>query len=103
MEIEKIVTLIFNYGFPTVALIFVCIAGWKLVIQIQGHNKEREDKLMGIIQEDLKHTGESQKSTIDALKEFRQSVDKANEYQRQEHIKMLDFMSELQKEMAIRR
>lgn len=100
MEIEKIITLIFNYGFPTVGLIFVSIAGWKMMIQIQQHNKEREDKLMGMIQNDLKNINESKKSEIEALKELRQSVEKANEYQRQEHIKMLDLIGDLRKEFV---
>lgn len=95
MNIDELLRAIFNYGFPTVALIFVAVGAWKLINRIISYNKEREDKLMMVIQSDLANFNKSIAVALDHLTEFKRSSDEAHRYQRDEHKEILEKINHL--------
>ena len=61
-----------------------------LINRIISYNKDREDKLMIVIQSDLATFNKSLSMALDHLAEFKKSNDEAHRYQRDEHKDIMD-------------
>ena len=82
---EEWLKAIFNYGFPSVALVGVAYFSGKLILKVIAYNKEREDKLMQLIQVDILNLSTNFNVMVTAIADFRKANDEAHKYQREEH------------------
>ncbi len=104
MNPEDILRAIFNYGFPSVMLLMVSYGAWKLVNDILKHNKEREqliilnnkereNALMSLIQNEISTMNKTLLMSLEHIVEFRKINDEAHRYQREEHKDISDLIN----------
>lgn len=103
---DNILKAIFNYGFPSAMLVALSIGGWRMMNRIMTnnkeredrqamHNKDREDKLMLLIQNQVATFNSTLLSSIEQIVEFRRANDEAHRYQREEYKNMLERLDHL--------
>jgi hypothetical protein len=81
-QIWKLVT---DYGIAIVGLIFLTRFLMWLIKYILERNKQREDVIMAMMTNDLKHLTESMNTLTLNMTNFTNSVSEAHKFQREEH------------------
>lgn len=86
--------LIKNFGFEIACLAVVSgFLGW-LIRYIIKEASKREETYQNIITNHIPHNTEAMQGVIASIKEFRKSVEQAHDYQRDEHMKMIEKLIE---------
>lgn len=88
MDYAKMLDWVINYGLGNVLALFIAVAFWRILIFVLKENAKREDRLAGIIEKHLA-------GVEDNIEEFK----RANEYQREEHKKMIETLDAIIKEL----
>lgn len=99
MQPDEWLRAIFNYGFPSVMLVAVCVGGWKLINKIIIYNKEREDKLMSLVQNQISAFNTTLLSTTEQIIEFRRANEEAHRYQREEHKGIMEYLETIKEKI----
>ncbi len=82
-----------RFGFPILCLVVVSgFLGW-LIRYIVKEAAQREKIFQDIITNHIPHNTEALKEVTMGMKEFRKSVEQAHDYQRDEHIKMIEKLA----------
>lgn len=95
MDIDKIVLQLFNYGVPSIILVIVSLKMWELVQIVIKNNKDREDKLMAFMTEDIKKVHDQHILLVTIIHDMRSSNDEAHQHQRKEHEEFMEKLREL--------
>jgi hypothetical protein len=87
--------LITDYGIAIVGLIFLTRFLMWLIKYILERNKQREDAILLMLTNDIKHLSEAMNTLALNVTNFSNSVNEAHKFQREEHIKMIDALNRI--------
>ena len=91
-ELAKLIT---EYGIAIIGLIFLTRFMMWLIRYILERNKTREDSILDLATHDLKNLATSMNTLTLNMASFTTSVSDAHKFQREEHNKIIEQLSEL--------
>ena len=92
--------LVTDYGIAIVGLIFFSRFLMWLIKYILERNKQREDVILQMLTNDIKHLSESMNTLALNLTNFTNSVNEAHKFQRDEHNKMTEALVSISTRMC---